>query len=99
MRAEPASDAARLAAVLAEVENAELAGDSVLLTLQEDSQAAAAAVNRQFVAAGLDVSEIRRARRSLQEVFLDLTGGRTGGADSLRRRPGRRERREHRQRP
>jgi len=99
VRAEPAGDAARLAAVLAEVENAELAGDSVLLTLQEDSPAAAAAVNRQFVAAGLEVSEIRRARRSLQEVFLDLTGGRTGGADSLRSRPGRRERREHRQRP
>ena len=35
--------------------------------------------------AGLAVSEVRTARRSLREVFLELTGGRTGGADSVRR--------------
>ena len=94
VRAKWAGEAARLAAVLAEVNEAELSGGAVLMTLQHDSAAAAASINRQFVAAGLEVSEIRAARRSLQEVFLDLTGGRTGGADSLRgprHRPKRRE--------
>ncbi len=98
VRAEPAGEAARLAAVLAEVNEAELSGGAVLMTLQDDSAAAAASINRQFVAAGLEVSEIRAARRSLQEVFLDLTGGRTGGADSLRGPRSRPKRREQRRR-
>ncbi len=33
----------------------------------------AAEVNRQLVADGIDVSELRRAERSLEEVFLQLT--------------------------
>jgi ABC-type multidrug transport system ATPase subunit len=33
----------------------------------------AAEVNRQLVTAGIDVSELRRAERSLEEVFLQLT--------------------------
>ncbi len=84
VRAAPAGEAARLAATLTEVDRAELTGESVTLTLRDDTPASAAAVNRQLVAGGLEVSELRASRRSLQEVFLDLTGGRTGGSDSLR---------------
>jgi ABC-2 type transport system ATP-binding protein len=40
----------------------------------------AAAVNRRLVEAGLEVSEVRTERRPLREVFVELTGGRTGGA-------------------
>jgi ABC-2 type transport system ATP-binding protein len=53
----------------------------------------AAAVNRRLVEAGLEVSEVRTERRPLRDVFVELTGGRTGGADSLRRPATRRLRR------
>jgi ABC-2 type transport system ATP-binding protein len=35
----------------------------------------AAAINRALVEAGLDVSELYPARASLEDVFLELTGG------------------------
>jgi ABC-type multidrug transport system ATPase subunit len=91
VRAEPAGEAAALAAGLPEVEDAELSGAMLSLALTEADPPRAAAVNRQLVGAGLEVSEVRTARRSLQEVFLELTGGRTGGADSVRRPVGRRK--------
>jgi ABC-type multidrug transport system ATPase subunit len=84
VRAEPADRAAALAAALAEVDHAERAGDALALALREPGPAPAAAVNRQLVDAGLAVSEVRPTRRSLQDVFLELTGGRTAGADSVR---------------
>jgi hypothetical protein len=37
--------------------------------------ARAAAVNRALVEAGLDVSELYSAKASLEDVFLELTGG------------------------
>ena len=48
----------------------------------------AAALNTALVEAGIDVTELRATRRSLEETFLALTGGRTGGADSMRKRIG-----------
>lgn len=57
------------------------------------SPSLAAEVNRKLVSAGLDVSELGRSQRSLEEAFVEMTGGRTAGADSLRAaegRPGRR---------
>jgi ABC-type multidrug transport system ATPase subunit len=87
VRAEPAAEAAELAAALAEVDHTELADGTLTLGLaqgQGSGPAQAAAVNRQLVGAGLEVSEVRWTRRSLQEVFLKLTGRRTGGADSVR---------------
>ena len=87
VRAEPAAEAAELAAALAEVDHAELADGTLTLDLadgQGSEPAQSAAVNRQLVGAGLEVSEVQWTRRSLQEVFLKLTGGRTGGADSVR---------------
>jgi ABC-2 type transport system ATP-binding protein len=90
VRAEPAEEAAVLAAGLTEVAGAELSGGMLNLALRDGAgSAGAAAVNRQLVGAGLAVSEMRTGRRSLQEVFLELTGGRTGGADSVRRPEGR----------
>jgi ABC-type multidrug transport system ATPase subunit len=59
--------------------------------LNADARTQAATVNRELVQAGLQVSEVRTERRALRDVFLELTGGRTGGADSLR--PARRSRR------
>jgi ABC-type multidrug transport system ATPase subunit len=38
----------------------------------------AAAINRELVLAGVAVSEIRTAERSLEDVFLELTGGEGG---------------------
>ncbi len=43
-----------------------------------------AQVARKLVSAGLDVSELTRAHRSLEEVFLELTPGLSAGTDSLR---------------
>ena len=48
----------------------------------------AASLNAALTAAGVSVTELRATRRSLEETFLTLTGGRTGGADSLRSRTG-----------
>jgi ABC-type multidrug transport system ATPase subunit len=96
LRAEPPDQAAAVAATLAGVLGAELADGLLGLDLRDPGPARAAAVNKQMVGAGLDVSEVRTARRALREVLLELTGGRTGGADSLRRRTGRRRNRQSR---
>ena len=90
LRAEPADQAAAVAATLAGVSRAELADGRLGLDLRDPGPDRAAAVNKELVGAGLAVSEVRIARRPLREVLLELTGGRTGGADSLRRRVGQR---------
>jgi ABC-type multidrug transport system ATPase subunit len=89
LRAEPAEQAAAVAATLAGVARAELTEGLLGLDLRDPGAARAAAVNRGLVRAGLEVSEVRTARRPLREVLLELTSGRTGGADSLRHRAGR----------
>jgi ABC-type multidrug transport system ATPase subunit len=91
VRAEPAGQAAAVAAGLGLA--AGRSGELLSLVLPEPGPGRAAAVNRQLVEAGLAVSELRTRRRPLREVFLELTGGRSGGADSLRPPAGRRRRR------
>ena len=91
VRAEPAGQAAAVAAGLGLA--AGRSGELLSLVLPEPGAGRAAAVNRQLVEAGLAVSELRTRRRPLREVFLELTGGRSGGADSLRPPAGRRKRR------
>ena len=91
VRAEPAGQAAAVAAGLGLA--AGRSGELLSLVLPEPGPGRAAAVNRQLVEAGLAVSELRTRRRPLREVFLELTGGRSGGADSLRSPAGRRKRR------
>jgi len=80
LRAEPAGQAAALAGP----DGVQRAGDLLGLVMLEPGGGRAAAVNRQLVEAGLAVSELRTRRRPLRDVFLELTGGRSGGADSLR---------------
>jgi ABC-2 type transport system ATP-binding protein len=89
VRAEPADRAAVVAAGLAEVESVGVADGELAMAVRDVTPARAAAINRELVEAALEVSELRTARRPLREVFLELTGGRTGGADSVRRRIGR----------
>jgi ABC-2 type transport system ATP-binding protein len=108
LRAEPAERAAEVLAGLSGLDGAERTGELLSLALRadglgqdglnEDGRTQAATVNRELVEAGLQVSEVRAERRPLRDVFLELTGGRTGGADSLRR-PAKRLRRGRRSRP
>jgi ABC-2 type transport system ATP-binding protein len=95
VRAEPAGQAAAVAAGLG-LAAVDQSGDFLSLLLPDPGPGRAAAVNRQLVEAGVEVSELRTRRRPLREVFLELTGGRSGGADSLRPPAGRRGRRERR---
>ena len=96
VRAWPAEQAAAVIAGLSGLDGVERAGELLGLALRDESpetsQSQAAAVNRHLVEAGLEVSEVRTERRPLRDVFVELTGGRTGGADSLRRPASRRRR-------
>jgi ABC-2 type transport system ATP-binding protein len=96
VRAEPADQAAAVAAGLSGVDEAERSGEMLRLALREPARAGVAAVNRGLVDAGLEVSELRSDRRPLRDVFLELTGSRSGGADSLRSRQRRQRRRRSR---
>lgn len=89
VRADPEERAVAVASGLDWVDDVAVTGGA----LAEVTRARAAAVTRELVGAGLAVSEVRADRRPLREVFLDLTGRRTGGADSVRGRVGRRHRR------
>ncbi|SMC01631.1 ABC transporter ATP-binding protein [Rubrobacter radiotolerans] len=71
VRAAPLEDAAKIAERLAGVEGVEVSDG--LLRLATDP-GRAAEINRKLVSAGLDVSELRPAEQSLEEVFLELTG-------------------------
>jgi len=81
VRAAPLDVAVRLTERLAEVEELEVKDGALRLAVCPKR---AAQVARKLVSAGLEVSEFRLAQRSLEEVFLGLTRGRTAGADSLR---------------
>jgi ABC-type multidrug transport system ATPase subunit len=70
VRAEPLADAERILAGLSEVENVAIADGDLRI---EADPAAAAAINRALVQAGIAVSELRRERASLEKVFLELT--------------------------
>jgi len=74
VRAEPLDNAHFIAARLDGVEEANVLEGVLRLTVDP---ARAAEINRKLVAAGLDVSELRPAEQSLEEVFLELTGGET----------------------
>ncbi len=86
LRSEPAERSVALARGLPQVNSAALADGGLELALRGFEPAEVAAVNRELVGAGMQVSELRTGRRSLQETFLQLTGRRTGGADSVRPR-------------
>ena len=70
VRAEPVGEAAQVLAGLPQV--AEVATHGPVLELTTDV-AAAAAINRALVTAGIEVSELAERRASLEDVFLELT--------------------------
>ena len=74
VRAEPLGDAARIAERLEGVEGVERKDGALRLTT---APWRAAEINAKLVAAGLRVSELRPAERSLEDAFLELTGGET----------------------
>ena len=79
IRAKPLSAALSAAQTLPGVEKAWV--DAGMLRLLTDP-GRAADINAGLVLAGLEVSEIRPAERSLEEVFLQLTGERDARADA-----------------
>jgi len=72
VRAEPVSAAARVIGGVPGVE-AVTRVDGLLEVAVDLEQAAA--INRKLVQAGLDVSELYADKASLEDVFLELTGG------------------------
>jgi ABC-type multidrug transport system ATPase subunit len=74
VRAEPLERAREIAAGLDGVEGARIT-DGVLML--DADPGLAAEVNAGLVSAGLRVSELRPVERSLEDVFLELTGGET----------------------
>jgi ABC-2 type transport system ATP-binding protein len=76
--AAPLDVAARRAVQLLGADRVQVVGAELRLTAGE---AEAAEINRELVAAGVEVSELRREERSLEEVFLEMTSPK----DSLRK--------------
>jgi len=74
VRAEPVEEAARIAERLAGVEEVAELGGALRLTIDPER---ASEINAKLVSAGLRVSELRPAGQSLEEAFLELTGGET----------------------
>ncbi len=78
VRAEPLEEAARIAERLEGVESVETADGALRLTTAGPmGPDRAAEINAKLVSAGLRVSEVRLAERSLEDAFLELTGGET----------------------
>jgi ABC-2 type transport system ATP-binding protein len=73
MRAQPGDALPAVAATLPGVDSYEISDGMLVLTLPESDPARSADFNRLLVEAGLDVSEVRTERGSLQEAFLTLT--------------------------
>lgn len=74
VRAEPLREASYIAARLAGVEEAKVVDGTLRLSVNPGQ---AAEINAKLVGAGVRVSELRPAEQSLEEVFLELTGGET----------------------
>ena len=74
VRAEPLEEAAQIAGRLAGVEGVETVDGALRLATAPER---AAEINAKLVSAGLRVSELRLAERSLEDAFLELTGGET----------------------
>jgi ABC-2 type transport system ATP-binding protein len=70
VRAQPLEAAERVVAGLPDVEHVAVVDGGLRIAADP---AVAAAINRALVEAGIAVSELRRERASLEQVFLDLT--------------------------
>jgi ABC-type multidrug transport system ATPase subunit len=76
-------EAARVVSELPGIAGVERSDGGLVVSLVSVGPHAAAAVGRALMDAGLEVSELRLEQAPLRDVFMRLTGGRTGGADSL----------------
>jgi ABC-2 type transport system ATP-binding protein len=85
LQADPPRRSAVVAGGLTGVADARLSEGRLSLTLDVAGPVQAADVNRELVLAGLRVSDVRMQQRPLADAFLELTAGRTGGSDSVRR--------------
>jgi ABC-type multidrug transport system ATPase subunit len=74
VRAEPLEEAERVVKNLPRIEEARVVNEMLQLTVDP---ARAAEINAGLVNAGVRVSELRPVERSLEEMFLELTGGET----------------------
>jgi ABC-type multidrug transport system ATPase subunit len=74
IRAEPLEEALRAVKNLPRIEEAKVVDGMLQLTVDP---ARAADINATLVQAGVRVSELRPVERSLEEMFLELTGGET----------------------
>ena len=74
VRAEPMDLAARISEHLAGVSAVQERGGALFLRADPSRTAE---INRKLTSAGLDVSEVRPAESSLEDVFLELTDGET----------------------
>ena len=74
VRAKPLEEASYIASRLAGVEEATVVDGTLRLVVNSER---AAEINGKLVNAGVEVSELRPAEQSLEEVFLELTGRET----------------------
>ena len=74
VRAEPLEEAERVVKNLPRIEEARVVDEMLQLTVDPTR---AAEINAGLVNAGVRVSELRAVERSLEEMFLELTGGET----------------------
>jgi ABC-2 type transport system ATP-binding protein len=74
VRAEPLEEAKRVVKNLPRIEDVQVVDEMLQLTVDP---AHAAEINAGLVNAGMRVSELRPVERSLEEMFLELTGGET----------------------
>ena len=71
LKAEPVEEAAEVARSIEEVEEVEVKGDAIHIAADpEDSSE----IGQKLYASGVRVSELRTEQRSLEDVFLELTG-------------------------
>ncbi len=76
-------DAERLLRGLPITQGVERSDGELLVSLTSVGQDAVVGVTRALTDAGFEVSELRLEQVGLREVFMRLTGARTGGSDSL----------------
>ncbi len=71
VRAEPLDRAAKIAVRLGGAENVQISDGTLRLALDPGH---ASEVTRELVMSGVEVVEVRTAQRSLEEIFMELTG-------------------------
>ncbi len=76
-------EAARVVREMPGITSVECSDDGLLVSLVSVAPDAVATVGRALMDAGIAVSELHLEQVALREVFMRLTDGRTGGADSL----------------